>query len=55
MYIPYQFTKTLEDERLRVAARRHLAAAARREHRKTRGTRATRHRLARVLLARPAA
>jgi hypothetical protein len=34
MYIPYQFMKALEEDRLRTAARDGRAAAVRREHRR---------------------
>jgi hypothetical protein len=39
MYIPYQFMKAMEDDRLRTAARDGRAAAARHERGKLRRTR----------------
>jgi hypothetical protein len=39
MYIPYQFMKAMEDDRLRTAARDGQAAAARRARRRLRAAR----------------
>ena len=54
MYIPYQFMKTAQDDRLRAAARDGRAAAARRERRRVRQARRPARRPGRVVSPRMA-